>query len=124
MRSTHDVIDDHLERRKQGDLEGDLRDNYADDVVMLSWGEGAQRGKDAVRRLAGVLNSYLPEGDYQYHQVLVEGAYAMLQWTGRSRSTQVHDGADSYVVVDGRIVAQTIHYAARDRERTRDGGRG
>ncbi|WP_298456805.1 nuclear transport factor 2 family protein [uncultured Cellulomonas sp.] len=113
MRSTREVIDAHLQRRKAGDLEGDLEENYAPDVVVLTWGEGAQRGKDAIRRCADVLNTYLPEGDYTYHQVLVEDAYGMLQWTGRTKSTQVHDGADSYVVRGGRIVAQTIHYAAR-----------
>ncbi|MCB2411903.1 hypothetical protein LGT39_03455 [Demequina sp. TTPB684] len=116
MRSSRDVIEDHLHCRKVGDLEGDLDRNYADDVVLLTWGEGVQRGKDAVRRTAAVLNSYLPEGNYQYHQVLVEDVYGMLQWTGRSRSMQVHDGADSYVVQHGVIVAQTIHYSAHPTE--------
>ncbi|QZN84187.1 nuclear transport factor 2 family protein [Cellulomonas sp. C5510] len=114
MRSTRDVVEAHLECRKAGDLERDLRENYAPDVVVLTWGEGAARGIDALRRSAHVLNTYLPVGSYEYDQVLVEDQFAMLQWRGRGRGTQVHDGADSYVVRDGRIVAQTIHYATRD----------
>ncbi len=34
----------------------------------------------------------------------------MLKWTGHSSAGSVRDGVDSYVIRDGRIVAQTIHY--------------
>lgn len=84
--------------------------------MLLSTGEGVTHGHDGVRRLAGILNSYLPEGEYDYHQVLVEGDVGMLDWTGTGEDLCVHDGADSYVVRDGLIVAQTIHYSARPRE--------
>ncbi|MFW2514374.1 nuclear transport factor 2 family protein [Demequina sp. SO4-13] len=111
MRTTTDVIESHLHLRKIGDLERDLAENYDDEVVLLSWGEGVHRGPDGVRHLATVLNTYLPEGNYEYHDVLIEGSYGMLRWTGTARSATVHDGADSYVVQHGRIVAQSIYYA-------------
>lgn len=57
MRSARDVIESHLAHRSAGDLEGDLARNYHDDVVLLSWGEGVNRGKDGVRRLAGILGT-------------------------------------------------------------------
>jgi hypothetical protein len=111
MRSTREVLESHLALREQGDLEGDLGRNYADDVVLLSWGEGVHRGKDGVRELATVLRTYLPEGEYSYGLLLVADEYGLLQWSGSGAGTVVHDGADSFVVRDGRIVAQTIHYA-------------
>lgn len=114
MRSTKDVIESHLRLRKSGDLERDLAENYSDEVVLLSWGEGIHRGPDGVRHLATILNTYLPQGDYVYHEVLIERSYGMLRWTGRARSAAVHHGADSYVVHDGRIVAQSIYYAVSD----------
>lgn len=116
MRTAREVLESHLELRQEGDLEKDLATNYHDHVVMLSWGEGVHRGKDAVRRLASILNTYLPQGQYQYHQLLVADEYGMLQWTGTSQDEVVHDGADSYVVRDGLIAAQTIHYAAAPRQ--------
>ena len=34
----------------------------------------------------------------------------------------IHDGADPYLVRDGKFVAQTIHYAARDGDGRRRSG--
>ena len=111
-RGTREVLDAHLKCRQSGDLDGDIRDNYHSDVALLS-AEGVHHGTEAVRALAGVLRRYLPDGDYRYRQVLTRGEVGMLIWSGRcaDTDTEVHDGVDSYVVHDGRIVAQTIHYA-------------
>jgi hypothetical protein len=81
-------------------------------VTLLS-AEGVHHGADGVRALAGVLRRYLPEGDYRYQHILAQGEVAMLVWSGRcaDTDTDVHDGVDSYVVRNGRIVAQTIHYS-------------
>lgn len=111
-RPTEEVLSAHLNCRRTGDLEGDLARNYHPDVVLLS-AEGVNRGHDGVRRLASVLHSYVPSGTYDYGQVLCEGRIGMLQWKARSGNVEIHDGAGSYVVRDGRIVAQTIHYSVR-----------
>ncbi|WP_435769528.1 nuclear transport factor 2 family protein [Nocardioides sp. SYSU DS0651] len=113
-RSTEEVLESHLRRRQAGDLEGDLATNYADDVILLS-AEGVHRGHDGVRALADVLRTYVADGTYRYLQVLVEGEVGMLQWTARDQDTVIHDGADSYLVRDGRIRVQTIHYSATRR---------
>lgn len=42
--------------------------------------------------------------------MLVAGEMAFLEWTAASKKAIVEDGADSYLIRDGRIVAQTIHY--------------
>lgn len=110
-RTARQVLESHLTYRQAGDLEGDLATNYASDVILLS-AEGVNHGHDGVRRLADILCSYLPEGAYRYEQILVEGQIGMLAWIGRAGRIEVHDGADSYVVRDGRIVAQTIHYSS------------
>ena len=36
-----------------------------------------------------------------------------LEWAGYSAVAQVDDGADSYLIRDGRIVVQIIHYALK-----------
>jgi hypothetical protein len=87
-RSAADVLSDHLRRRRDGDLDGDLRHNYHPEVRLLS-AEGIHYGHAGVRTLAGILRTYLPEGGYRYRQKLVCGDLAMLVWS-----------------------AQTIHYPA------------
>lgn len=120
-RSTGAVIDDHLRRRHSGDLEGDLQSNYHSDVRLLS-AEGVHHGHGGVRMLARVLRRYLPDGDYRYGQCLIDGEVSMLVWSGRCarENTDLHDGVDSFVVRDGRIAAQTIHYSV-DRLHDRSG---
>ncbi|QTG79432.1 nuclear transport factor 2 family protein [Arthrobacter crystallopoietes] len=111
-RTIQEVLNSHLHHRTVGDLEGDLRENYADDVVLLS-AEGVHRGHDGVRHLADILQSYIQDGSYQFHKLLTDGEIGMLVWTGSTDELKIHDGVDSFVVRDGRITAQTIHYSTR-----------
>lgn len=108
-RSTREVIEHHLECRERGDLEHDLEANYAPDVILLS-AEGVNRGHDGVRRLAKILRSYIKDGRYTYDQILAEGDVGMLVWHAHGAELSVGDGADTYLVREGRIAAQTIHY--------------
>ena len=113
-RSPREVLESHLDLRQAGRLEDDLAQNYANDVVLLSH-EGINHGHDGVRRLASVLRSYVDAGHYAYDQILVAGEVAMMRWHALDDTTVVHDGADSYVVGQGLIQAQTIHYSTRSR---------
>ena len=42
----------------------------------------------------------------------MEGEAAFLEWTARSESVRVTDGADSFFIRDELVVAKTIHYTA------------
>ena len=110
-RTTTEVFEDHLAKRLAGDVEGDIRMNYSPDVVFLT-GTGAFTGHDGVRASAKELTRYLPEDSvFEYRHTLVEGEYAFLEWTTHSNRGQVTDGADSFVIRDGKIVFQSIHYS-------------
>lgn len=63
-----------------------------------------------MRESAHILHTHFPHGHYDYRNKLVEGEVAFLEWTGESPAGEVKDGADSYVIRDGKIIAQTIHY--------------
>jgi hypothetical protein len=53
----------------------------------------------------------LPEHEaFQYTYRSVEGRMAFLEWTYEDGVSRVRDGADSYLIENGKIVAQTIHY--------------
>lgn len=107
------VLADHLEQSRRGSVDDDLRRNYDEDVVVLSV-NGARRGHDAIRELNERLQRELPDATYSYPVVLVEGPYGFLRWEAESAEAHVRDGADSYVILDGKIVAQTIHYTVEE----------
>lgn len=114
------MLDDHLgiANKWVGEpferiLEEDLRRNVAADIVILI-NRGIFRGHDGVRQLAWMLAEELPEHrKFQYTHVAAEGRIAFLEWTYEDDQVQVPDGADSYLIEDGKIVAQTIHYTVQ-----------
>jgi hypothetical protein len=110
MRTTEEVLHDHLKCRCEHDVEGDLEANYADHVVVLSK-DGVFRGHDGIRQTAGILHRNLPEASYNYDLVRCADDYAMLSWSAKaSDGSRTCHGADSYVIRDGLIVAQTIQF--------------
>lgn len=109
QRSAREVFEDHLKKRQQGQLEEDITLNYSEDVVLLT-GSGIHLGHDGVRECTRILQEYLPEANYDYRTKLVKAEFAFLEWSGTSKKGIVCDGADSYVIRNGFIVAQTIHY--------------
>lgn len=117
-RSARDVIEDHLELSRSGSIDDDLERNYAPDVTCF-FRQEIHRGHDALRQLAERLSDELPGATFRYPTVLADGDVGFLEWTATSEHAEVRDGADSYVVRDGRIVAQTIHYTVEPR---RDAG--
>ncbi len=116
-RTARQVLDDHLNLANKwvGEpferiLEEDLRRNVADDIVILI-NRGVFRGHDGVRQLAWMLAEELPEHrKFQYTHVVAEGRIAFLEWTYEDDQVRVADGADSYLIENGKIAAQTIHY--------------
>lgn len=115
-RTTTEVLHDHLARRLDGDLEGDLAENFSEDVLLLT-GFATYRGHDGVRASAAQLREAVGDrGSFVYSRTVIEDDYAFLEWQGRDEKTVVSDGADSFHIVDGKIVMQTIHYTAWPRD--------
>lgn len=109
-RTTPGVLQDHLRRRRAFDLEGDLAANYAEDVVVISM-DGVFHGHDGVRRTASILRELLPNAEYVYDLLCHHGEVALLSWSARAQNeASVCHGADTFLVRNGRIAAQTIHY--------------
>jgi len=113
-RSSIAVLDDHLRESQTGSIEADLARNYSEDLVVLT-GRGVYRGHQGLRQLAQRLREELPEATFEYRTRLIEGEMGFLEWTGHSPVAEVEDGADSYLIREGKIVAQTIHYTVKQR---------
>jgi hypothetical protein len=117
------VLDDHLnlterfgaEENWQRIVEENIRRNVSEDIVILI-NRGTFRGHEGVRQLAQMLGEELPEHrafDYTYRAV--EGRVAFLEWAYEDDNVRVRDGADSYLIEDGKVVAQTIHYTVEQK---------
>jgi SnoaL-like protein len=122
-RSAQEVLDDHLniaqdwgeDEDMERLVEEDMRRNVAEDIVILT-NRGTFHGHEGVMQLAVMLAEELPEHEsFQYTYTSVEGRMAFLEWAYEDATTRVRDGADSYLIEDGKIVAQTIHYTVEQK---------
>jgi hypothetical protein len=122
-RTAQQVLDDHLNLAENwgGDggfermLEVDLERNHSKEIVILI-NRGTFRGHEGVRELATMLGEELPEHRaFEYTYKAVEGRMAFLEWAYEDANVRVRDGADSYLIEDGKIVAQTIHYSVEQK---------
>ena len=130
-RTAQEVLDDHLNLAEDWGAEGgaqriteediehaieeDMRRNVSEDIMTLT-NRGTFRGHEGVRQLARMLIEELPEhSSFEYTYKAVEGRMGFLEWAYEDTNVRVKDGADSYLIEDGKIVAQTIHYTVEQK---------
>ena len=123
-RPAQEVLDDHLNLAENWGGEGgferileeDIRRNVSEEIVILI-NRGTFRGHEGVRQLAYMLGEELPEHrSFEYTYRVVEGRMAFLEWAYEDENVRVRDGADSYLIENGKIVAQTIHYTVKQKQ--------
>lgn len=113
MRSTTEVLHDHLVKRLEGRVDDDVETNYSDEVVVLG-GSGDYRGRSGVRASAAELARLLPDVSFEYEQTVLAARYAYLEWAAWRADRLAALGADSFVIEQGRIVMQTVHFRVLD----------
>jgi hypothetical protein len=109
-------MENHLKLRAAGELDRDLEENYDPEVVVLT-ARKVYRGHDGVRESGHLLwKAVSDEHAYQYDSVLVEDRIALLEWQAKTDDLHVNCGVDSYLIEDGVIKGQTIHYKVESLE--------
>ena len=111
-RATRLVFEEHLDHADHGRIEQDIKENFAEDCVLLTT-YGRFDGHAGVREAADLLMRQLPNPSFTYTQKSVVDEMAFLEWTGSGDGARVEDGADSFLVRDGRIRIMTIHYTVQ-----------
>ena len=108
MASTKDVLDHHLKCFGAGDLKGILAD-YAPDAVLFT-PDGPLKGVDTIKPLFQAMFAEFakPGASFSMKQQFVEGDYAYILWTAETADNVYELGTDTFVVRDGRIVAQSF----------------
>jgi ketosteroid isomerase-like protein len=108
MSSTKEVLEHHLKCFAEGDLEGILRD-YAPGAVLFT-PDGPLKGAEAIRPLfqAMVAEFGKPGATFSLEQQFIEGDYAYILWSAETVDNVYEMGTDTFVVRDGKIVAQSF----------------
>ncbi len=112
-RPAAEVFEDHLRLAGEHRFEEDIERNVSPEIVVLER-RGIFRGREGAKELARLLEQELPRAPYVYTNRLVEGRVAFLEWTAEAEHACVRDGADSFLIENGWIVAQTIHYTVEE----------
>ena len=115
-RTTEEVFFDHLELRKLGRLEQDIKRNYDEHVLIVS-NVGTFYGHDGVRHSAHLLRLLLPTIKYKFDTLLIRGQIAFEEWEAEASRVEVHHGIDAFVISDGKIKVQTIWYESQPRKK-------
>ncbi len=108
MASTKDVLEHHLQCFGGGDLEGILSDYNADAVLFTP--DGPLIGPDAIKPMFEAMFAEFgkPGASFEMKTQSVEGDYAYILWTAETADNVYEVGTDTFVVRDGKIVAQSF----------------
>ena len=111
MLSTSAVLNRHLESFAECNIDGVLADYSSDAVLFVP--TGPLKGPAAIKPLFEELIAEFakPGSSFTILQQWVEGEHAYILWTAETADNYYEFATDTFVVVNGKIVAQS--FAAR-----------
>lgn len=113
MATTREILDRHINAFLACDVPGVLSD-YGKDIVLLT-ANGPLRGIDGVRPLFETLIAEFkqPGSRFNLTNLHVEGDYGYILWNAETPDNVYETATDTFVVRDGRIVAQSYTASIR-----------
>ena len=112
MRTTRQVIDDHLVGVSSGDPEA-MANDYAPDAV-LERGADRYRGHDAILEYFRTVPARLAPGRVEVDRIETEGERGSIWWRLVGGPGGGASGRDDLVVRDGAIVSQIVNLDGAD----------
>jgi len=108
MRSTRDVVDNHLKSFGERNLNGILSD-YAPGAVLFT-PQGPLKSAEAIRALfqAMITEFSKPGASFTLQHLSVEGDYAYILWTAETADNLYEVVTDTFFVRDGKIEVQSF----------------
>jgi ketosteroid isomerase-like protein len=108
MATTKDVIDNHIRRFNEGNIEGIL-DDFAEDAILFT-PTGPLKGKSEIKTLFQALLAEFGKPGFSVTTVIesYEGDYAYLVWSAETADNFYEIATDTFVVRNGKIIAQSF----------------
>jgi hypothetical protein len=108
MRTTGEVLGNHLMSFGKGDINGILSD-FAPMAILFT-PAGTLVGVDAIRPLfEGLIAEFAkPGSSFELKHQSIEGEYAYILWTAETAENRYELATDTFVVRGGKIVAQSF----------------
>jgi SnoaL-like domain len=122
MNSTKDVIENHIRRFREGNIDGVL-DDFSPNAILLT-STGPLRGRSEIQGLFQNLLAEFgkPGASDTVHTPILERDYAYLIWSGETADNYYEFATDTFIVRDEKIEAQSFaakitpkRWSARDR---------
>jgi predicted SnoaL-like aldol condensation-catalyzing enzyme len=106
--STKAVIDERIQRFRQGDSAGIL-DDYSEHAVMFTPFR-LLKGRSEIKRFVpgSAVEVAKPGSSDTVHTTIFEGDYAYLVWSAETVDNSYQLATDTFVVQDGKIVVQSF----------------
>ena len=104
---TEETLLEHLQAFGRGDVEAITTDYEETSVLIIR--DGPLRGPAEIRPFFESLVADFPPGSaFEVSEQIVEGEIAYIVWSGESEKVKIPFATDTFVVRDGKIVAQTF----------------
>jgi len=108
VRNAEAVVASHLAAFGARDMEAVLAD-YADDAILMTPG-GTLKGKDQIKpAFAGMFAEFAkPGAKFELKKQVFDGDIGFISWTGDTADNTYDFATDTFIIRDGKIVAQTF----------------
>jgi ketosteroid isomerase-like protein len=108
MSTTRETLDHHLKCFGEGNLAGILSDYVPTAVLLMP--DGPLKGTDAMRPAFTAIFAEFgkPGTTFAIKHLSVDGDHAYIVWTAETADNVYEMGTDTFVVRDGKIVAQSF----------------
>jgi len=119
MNTTREILDRHLKCFGEGNLDAILSD-YAPTAVLFM-PDGPLKGTDAIRPVFTAMFAEFgkPGAAFAIKHLSVDGDHAYILWTAETADNVYEMGTDTFVVRDGKIVAQSTSCSVASRPTAR-----
>jgi ketosteroid isomerase-like protein len=108
MPTTSDVVDQHMKFFRERNLDGVLAD-YSSDAVLFIPGRPLKGLGEITPFFQAFLAEFTkPGASFSMRQQSVDGEYAYILWSAESADNSYEAATDTFVVRDGKIVAQSF----------------
>jgi ketosteroid isomerase-like protein len=106
--TTKDVIENHIQRFRNGDIEGIL-DDYAPDAMLFT-PVGVLKGRSEIKPLFQAMLAEFgkPDSSETVRTAIFEGNYAYLVWSGQTADNVYEFATDTFFLRDGKILFQSF----------------